>query len=98
MRRWRTVGIGGLGLVGGVLLALVVQDVLAPLLVREPGQPTGLGMLLGLLLPALAGLGVVVAIALDRRGVGRRDEPRGAERRDEWRDAGHRTMRRPKDD
>ncbi|RCK68324.1 hypothetical protein DT076_16905 [Desertihabitans brevis] len=51
---WRTTGVAALGLVGGFLAALVLQDVL------------GRG-LLGALLPVLSVLGVGVALLVDRR-------------------------------
>ena len=65
----RTVGIALLGLVGGLLFAIVVQDVLARILLGN-GPQSQAGMVevaLGSLLPGCAVLGPVVALLLDRR-------------------------------
>lgn len=60
---WRSLGIGVLGLVGGVLLALIVQDILATDLLRDETLP----IVLSLLVPALGTLGAVSAILIDNR-------------------------------
>lgn len=76
----RAVGIACLGLIGGVLLGVVVQDVLAVLLVTAGAGPTVLGMVFGGLLPVLAVAGAVLAVWLDRRARRRRREGTGQER------------------
>lgn len=65
----RTIGIAALGLVGGVLLGLIVQDVLARLLLDDGVFPDSLplALLVGFLTPALAVVGIVVALVLDAR-------------------------------
>lgn len=63
----RAVGIGALGLIGGLLLGIVLQDVLAQALIDAPGRPSTLGRLLGAFLPGFAVLGAVAAVWLDRR-------------------------------
>ncbi|WP_157530224.1 hypothetical protein [Microtetraspora niveoalba] len=63
----RTAGIGVLGLIGGLLFAIVLQDILARALTDADGTPSVLGMILGSLLPAFALLGAVLAVWLDRR-------------------------------
>ncbi|GAA3427739.1 hypothetical protein GCM10018953_49220 [Streptosporangium nondiastaticum] len=63
----RTAGIGVLGLIGGLLFAIVLQDVLAHALTGDGGTPSVLGMILGSLLPAFALLGAVLSVWLDRR-------------------------------
>ncbi|WP_114558970.1 hypothetical protein [Desertihabitans aurantiacus] len=66
---WRTTGVAALGLVGGFLAALVLQDVLAQGLLEDgaPGVRPEAGLLLGALLPVLSVLGVAVALVVDRR-------------------------------
>lgn len=74
----RTIGIGALGLIGGVLSALVVQDLLAVAFVREGTVPDALVVVLALLMPVMALLGVVVAVLLDRQAKRRANRtPRG---------------------
>lgn len=63
----RRVGIGALGAVGGLLLALVLQDLLAVAALRHGGLLAALGLPGALLLPGLTALGAVVAVVLDRR-------------------------------
>jgi hypothetical protein len=63
----RRIGIGSLGLIGGLLLAIVVQDVLARILDQGDGAPSSAGMILGSLLPVFGLLGAVLALWLDRR-------------------------------
>lgn len=62
----RTVGMGLLGVVGGLLLAVIVQDVLARLL-DGPG-PSGLATVaVGAVMPICILGGVVLALWVDRR-------------------------------
>jgi hypothetical protein len=63
----RKVGIGALGLIGGVLLAVVVQDLLARAFVRDGAVPLPLALVLGFMIPVFAVLGVVGAILADNR-------------------------------
>ena len=63
----RKVGIGALGFVGGVLLALIVQDVLSTAFLRIVTVPITLGIVLGFLMPAFGVVGVIVAILADNR-------------------------------
>ena len=63
----RKVGIGALGLIGGVLLALIVQDLLAVAVLQDGTIPLALALVIGFLIPAFGVLGTVVAILLDSR-------------------------------
>ncbi|WP_007024780.1 hypothetical protein [Saccharomonospora iraqiensis] len=63
----RTVGIGALGIIGGLLLAITLQDILAHALADTEGTPSTVGRILGSLKPALGLLGAVLAVRLDRR-------------------------------
>lgn len=78
----RRLGLGLLGLIGGLLAGIVLQDVLAPLLVTGPGRVTTAGrILLPVLLPICGAGGAVLAVLLDRRGRRRRgDSPPDHER------------------
>ncbi len=67
-RAGRGIGIAALGLVGGLLLGVIVQDVLAVVLLRT-GLPL-LGFVFSLVVPLFAVLGIVVALVLDH-GSGR---------------------------
>ncbi len=75
----RKIGIGALGLVGGLLLALVVQDLLAVTFVRDGTIPLALGIVLGFLMPVLAVLGAIVALLIDGRAAGSRSGARRGE-------------------
>lgn len=75
----RKIGIGALGFVGGLLLALVVQDLLAVAFVRDGAMPLVLGLVLGFLIPVLAVLGAVVALLIDGRAASRRSGARSGE-------------------
>lgn len=68
----RKVGVGLLGLIGGVLLAIIIQDILATILVNSGRSPREFGVVTGLLMPALAVLGAVVAVMLHNRSTLRR--------------------------
>src|SRR5699024_11687059 len=46
---WRTAGIGALGLLGGVLLGVIVQDLLAVIFIRS-GTPV-LGLVFAVIIP-----------------------------------------------
>lgn len=70
----RRVGIGALGVIGGVLLALIVQDLLATAFLRDGTIPLGLAIVMGFLLPVFAVLGAVLAVVLDNRSVRRMSE------------------------
>lgn len=63
----RKVGIGALGLVGGVLLALVVQDLLAVAFLRDGTIPTPLAIVLGFLMPVFGVLGAVISVLIYSR-------------------------------
>ncbi|MEX5303512.1 hypothetical protein [Kocuria sabuli] len=68
----RQVGTGALGLVGGVLLALIVQDLLAVAFLQDGTIPIALGILLGLLMPVLGMVGAGAAVLIDNRYTKRR--------------------------
>lgn len=70
----RKVGIGALGLVGGVLLALVVQDLLAAAFLQGGTIPIPLGIVFGFLMPVFGVLGAVIAVLIDRRHTTRSHE------------------------
>ena len=63
----RAIGIGILGLIGGLLLAVILQDLLAPLLIDDTGSASILGKLLGTMMPAFGIVGTGLAIWIDRR-------------------------------
>ncbi len=63
----RKIGVGVLGLIGGVLLAIIIQDILATALVNSGRSPRELGVVTGLLMPILAVLGAVVTVMLHSR-------------------------------
>lgn len=63
----RAIGIGILGLIGGLLLSVILQDLLAPLLTDGAGSASILGKLLGTMMPAFAIAGAALAIWIDRR-------------------------------
>lgn len=71
----RRLGIGILGAIGGVFLALIVQDLLASNLPSGPTTATGLGNVIGLLMPVLAILGAVIAVRAHTGGT----PPNGAD-------------------
>lgn len=70
----RRAGVGALGVVGGVLLALIVQDLLATALVRNGTLTHGLALVLGSLMPVFAVLGAVTAVLIDARAPTRSSE------------------------
>lgn len=70
----RTVGIGALGVVGGVLLALIVQDLLATAFLSSGTIPIGAGLGLGFLIPLFAVLGAITAVLIDHRSAKRRSK------------------------
>jgi hypothetical protein len=57
-----------------VLLALIVQDVLATAFLRVVTVPIGLGIVLGFLMPVFGVVGVIVAILADNRHTKRRSK------------------------
>ena len=73
MRRF---GIAALGVVGGLLLAIVVQDLLTRSLTQENGLPKPAAIVVGSLLPVFGLLGAASALWLDRRRP-RREASRG---------------------
>lgn len=70
----RKVGIGALGVIGGVLLALIVQDLLATAFFSNGTIPPGPGIVLGFLMPVFAVLGAVVAVLIHHRSTRRTSE------------------------
>ncbi len=70
----RKVGIGALGVIGGVLLALIVQDLLATAFLSNGTIPIGLGIVLGFLMPVFAVLGAVIAVLTYNRSTKRKSE------------------------
>lgn len=70
----RKVGIGALGVIVGVLLALIVQDLLATAFLSNGAIPVGLGIVLGFLMPVFAVLGAVIAVLLYNRSAKRESE------------------------
>lgn len=76
MSRMRTVGIGALGALGGLLAGLVVQDVIATVLVSAAGRSaaaTILGAVSTALLLCCTVVGALVAAWGDRRAAEARD-------------------------
>ncbi len=77
----RSVGIGALGLLAGLLAALVLQDILAIAFLRSGGGlPLELGVLIGSFMPILAVVGAVLALLIDRNARMRRSKPDTADR------------------
>lgn len=50
-----------------MLLALIFQDILTTVLVHDGAVPTGLAVVLGLLMPVLAILGALIAVLIHNR-------------------------------
>lgn len=68
----RRIGLAMLGLIGGLLGGIVVQDLIAPLLLTGGGEVSLVGrILLPLLIPMCAVAGAVIAVLLDARGTSR---------------------------
>ena len=66
----RKLGIGIMGLLSGLILGFVAIEVIVTTAVDEPSQlaeSPPLALLVGLTTPVLAFVGVVVALAIDRR-------------------------------
>ena len=64
----RRLGLAALGLIGGLLGGIVVQDLIAPLLITGAGEVSLLGLiLLPLLIPVCGAAGAVIAVLLDWR-------------------------------
>lgn len=74
---WHSMGIGGLGLVGGALLGIIVQDILATAFFRDRTFPVTLGIAFVFLIPSCAVLGAVVALLIDRQNASRPSGPEG---------------------
>lgn len=68
------VGIGALGVIGGALLALIVQDLLATAFLSNGTIPIGLGIVLGFLMPVFAVLGAIIAVLMYNRSAKRTSE------------------------
>ena len=69
----RRLGVGIAGLVGGLLAGFLVVELIARFAVDDPGQLADslpLAVLVGLITPVLAIVGVVVALAIDTRSRG----------------------------
>ncbi|GAB3536119.1 hypothetical protein GCM10027403_15750 [Arthrobacter tecti] len=66
----RKVGFGVIGLICGLLAGFIAHDLLAPLLLANGGSlraPLPLAILMGLLTPVLAAVGIVVGVLIDSR-------------------------------
>lgn len=70
----RMLGVGALGLIGGALLALFVQDFLAMVFVRAGNVPSVLTVVLVYLIPVVSVVTAVAAVVIDRRVAVRRME------------------------
>lgn len=70
----RTLGVGTLGLIGGALLALFIQDLLAAALVRDAQVPGALAVLFASFIPVVAVTTAVCAVVIDRKRTAR-DRP-----------------------
>ncbi|WP_449277659.1 hypothetical protein [Leucobacter sp. GX24907] len=73
-RVMRMLGVGALGLVGGVLLALFVQDFLAVALVRLGSVPSMPAVVFDYLFPIISIVTAVAAVIIDRRVALRRTD------------------------
>ncbi|HHX83827.1 MAG TPA: hypothetical protein GX694_00575 [Actinomycetales bacterium] len=80
----RTAGIGLLGLLGGVLFAIVAQDVLATTVIGDSPVSAGLAVTLATLTPVCALLGMVTAIGIDRGRRRRTQSPRADDGRHDY--------------
>lgn len=68
----RRIGLAMLGLIGGLLGGIVVQDLIAPLLLTGGGEVSLVGrILLTLLIPMCVVAGAVIAVLVDARGTSR---------------------------
>ena len=67
-------GVGALGLIGGALLALFVQDSLAVAFVRNGSIPSALKIVFIYLIPVGAVVTGVASVVIDRRMLARRNE------------------------
>lgn len=64
----RRIGLAALGLLGGLLGGIIVQDLIAPLLITGTGEASHVGrILLPLLIPACGAAGAVTAALVDAR-------------------------------
>jgi hypothetical protein len=66
----RQLGVAILGLIGGLLVGFLVHDVVARVALAGDGQlslPLPLALFLGFFIPVMAVVGLVVALAIDRR-------------------------------
>lgn len=67
-------GVGALGLIGGALLALFIQDLLAVAFVKGENVPDALTIIFAYLIPVVSILTAVAAVVIDRRLAVRRTE------------------------
>lgn len=65
-------GVGALGLIGGALLALFIQDFLAVAFVRAGNVPSALTVVFVYLIPVVSIVTAVAAVVIDRRQAVRR--------------------------
>ncbi|MFW6642124.1 hypothetical protein ACOALZ_19030 [Nocardiopsis algeriensis] len=70
----RQLGLGALGAIGGVLLALIIHDLLATAFLSNGTIPIGPGIVIGSLIPVLAVLGAVIAVLIYNRSLKRTSE------------------------
>lgn len=63
----RMLGVGALGLIGGALLALFIQDFLAVAFVRRGNVPVALTIVFVYLIPVVSIVTAVAAVVIDRR-------------------------------
>jgi hypothetical protein len=78
---WRSVGVAALGLLGGFLAAVVLQDIIGVALIRgaDGTVPVGGALLIASLIPLLSAIGLAVALLIDR-AARRRERARSAQR------------------
>lgn len=62
--KWRTVGIVALGLLGGLLFGVVLQDILATIMIQT--GLTGLSFVFALVIPLFAAVGAVATLVFDK--------------------------------
>ncbi|MFT3889856.1 MAG: hypothetical protein QM713_17065 [Arachnia sp.] len=63
----RMLGVGALGLIGGALLALFIQDLLAVAFVQGANVPDALTIVLIHLIPVVSIVTAVAAVVIDRK-------------------------------
>lgn len=70
----RMLGIGALGLIGGALLAVFVQDLLATAFVRNGNVPVALTIVFAYLIPVVTTVTALAAVVIDRKRTPHRRE------------------------